>query len=97
VSVFVNTFGTAKVESNGRRVEGSKGRMTDSEIAALVKEIFDLRPYAINQRFGLKNPIYSPTAAYGHFGRDSYEKDGMVFFGWERLDFVEKIRAVFKI
>ena len=90
VSVFVDTFGTASTVLKGSQI-------TDSEIALKVKEIFDLRPYAINQRFGLKNPIYSPTASYGHFGRDSYEKDGMVFFGWERLDYVDAIKKTFEL
>lgn len=97
VSVFVNTFGTAFGGSKSRKVEGAKSQVIDSEIALKVKEIFDLRPYAINQRFELKNPIYSPTASYGHFGRESYVKDGMVFFGWERLDYVEKIKEAFGI
>ena len=67
-------------------------------------ERFDLRPAAIIEKFGLKNPIYSPTAAYGHFGRDPYVADvelvrggkkitkPIQFFGWEKLDAVEKIR-----
>lgn len=95
VSVFVDTFGTTFGGVKGKNGEEGKGQLTDPEIAEMVRAIFDLRPYAINQRFGLKNPIYSPTASYGHFGRDSYEKDGMVFFGWERLDFVGKIRERF--
>lgn len=113
VSVFVNTFGSAKNGSKSRKVERPKGQYSDSdseprvepgvtsgpfsdeEIARKVKEIFDLRPYAIVERFGLKNPIYLPTASYGHFGREPYEKDGMVFFGWERLDYVDRIREVF--
>jgi S-adenosylmethionine synthetase len=66
VGFYVNTFGTAKVkDSNGQL-------MTDSQIAKIIQEIFDLKPYAIVQRFGLKNPIFKPTAAYGHFGREHY-------------------------
>ena len=53
----VNTYGTAKVE------------MTDGEIAKIVESIFDMRPYFIEQRLKLRNPIYSETAAYGHMGR----------------------------
>lgn len=71
VSIFVNTFGTA--------------RENDSAIAAMIKEKFDLRPAAIIERLALKNPIYQPTAAYGHFGRDPYVKDGIQFFPWEKI------------
>ena len=93
VSVFVNTFGTSQIP--------------DAEIAAKIPEIFDLRPYAIIKRFGLKNPIYRPTAAYGHFGREPYtatvkigghngepvtEKE-VEFFPWEKLDYVEQVRG----
>jgi S-adenosylmethionine synthetase len=58
IGLFVNTFGTSKVSAS------------DSEIAEIILKIFDLRPGAIIRRFGLKNPIYLPTAAYGHMGRD---------------------------
>lgn len=85
VSISVNTFGTARVE------------LTDAEIAEVVSELFDLRPAAIVERFGLKNPIYLPTASYGHFGKKPYTVDGIEFFGWERLDMVEKIKEVFNI
>jgi S-adenosylmethionine synthetase len=63
VSVVVNTYGTSKVN------------LTDGQISDKINEIFDLRPKAIIDRFGLKNPIYSPSASYGHFGRPSEEKD----------------------
>lgn len=64
VGLYVNTFNTAKVV-------GTDGKMLpDSKIAEQVDELFDLRPYAIINRFGLRNPIYLPTAKYGHFGRD---------------------------
>jgi len=87
VSIFINTFNS---------VNPSLGdSVTDSVIAEKVSKIFDLRPYAIIERFQLKNPIYRPTASYGHFGRESYEKDGLTFFGWEKLDYVEKIRGEF--
>jgi S-adenosylmethionine synthetase len=62
VGVYVNTYGTRKIKA------------TDSEIAAKVQQIFDLRPYAIVKRFGLKNPIFQETAAYGHFGREPFTK-----------------------
>ena len=67
----------------------------DVAIATKIKELFDLRPAAIVRRFGLKNPIYAPTAAYGHFGREPYVKDGIQFFGWEKLDAVDELKAAF--
>jgi S-adenosylmethionine synthetase len=74
VGLFINTFGTAKTKN-------SQGQtLKDSEIAEKVEKIFDLRPYAILKRFGLKNPIYLPTATYGHFGRDHYKEDVEVFY-----------------
>jgi S-adenosylmethionine synthetase len=74
VGLFINTFGTAKTKN-------SQGQtLKDSEIAEKVEKIFDLRPYAILKRFGLKNPIYLPTATYGHFGRDHYKEDIEVFY-----------------
>ena len=98
VGLYVNTYGTAKV------------KMSDGEIAARVKRLFDLRPYAIVERFGLKNPIFRPTAAYGHMGRDPYEAEVTVydaagrkrkkkvqFFGWEKLDMVDAIRKEFNL
>ena len=81
VSVYVNSYGT--------------GVRPDAEIAAIIRELFDLRPAAIVRRFGLKNPIYAPTAVYGHFGREPYVKDGIQFFGWEKLDSVEPLRHAF--
>lgn len=81
VSVMVNTFNTANIN------------VSDGEIAKVVTELFDLRPASIIGHLGLKNPIYLPTAAYGHFGRDPYVKDGLLFFGWERLDKVEQIKS----
>jgi len=91
VSVFVDTYGTA-----------AKG-LSDSEIAAKVQEIFDLRPAAIINKFALKNPIYAPTAAYGHMGRKPYTKMVKVqgkekivqFFGWELLDSVPAVKKAF--
>jgi len=66
VGFYVNTYGTAHVkDANGKK-------MNDAEIAEKIKTLFDLRPYAIVKRFGLKNPIFEPTASYGHFGRDYY-------------------------
>ena len=96
VGLYVNTYGTSHV------------RMSDGEIARHIEQLFDLRPYAIVERFGLKNPIYAPTAAYGHMGRDPYtqrvqfidakgnaEERDVQFFGWERLDYVDCIRKEF--
>ncbi len=83
VSVYVNSYGT--------------GVCSDAEIAVRLRELFDLRPAAIVRRFGLKNPIYAPTAAYGHFGREPYIKDGIQFFGWEKLDAVDLLRSAFEL
>ena len=66
VGFYVNTYGTAHVK------DASGKKMNDAEIAEKIKALFDLRPYAIVKRFGLKNPIFEPTASYGHFGRDYY-------------------------
>ncbi|MBO4434063.1 MAG: methionine adenosyltransferase [Bacteroidales bacterium] len=93
VSVYVDTNGSARVN------------LSDSEIADKICEIFDLRPAAIIKRFGLKNPIYSPTAAYGHMGRTPYKAKVKVlgvekevqFFGWELLDMVETVKNTFGI
>jgi len=98
VGLYVNTYGTAKV------------KMTDGEISERVKKLFDLRPYAIVERFGLKNPIFRPTAAYGHMGRDPFEGEVVVydaagrrrkkkvqFFGWEKLDMVDAIKKEFNL
>ena len=90
VSIFVNTYGTA-------RIAGLTGEDADSLIASRIPDMFDLRPAAIISRFGLKNPIYEPCAAYGHMGRTPYVKDGMQFFGWEKLDAVEQVKAEFKL
>jgi len=91
VSVYVDTYGTA-----------AKG-LSDGEIAAKVQEIFDLRPASIIRKFQLKNPIYAPTAAYGHMGRKPYKKTVKVqgkekivqFFGWELLDSVPQVKKAF--
>ncbi|TSA24119.1 MAG: methionine adenosyltransferase [Bacteroidetes bacterium] len=68
VGLYVNTFGTAKVKDK-------KGKtLTDGEISLKIHQVFDMRPYAIIERLGLKNPVYLPTASYGHFGRDPFTK-----------------------
>ena len=111
VGLYINTYGTAKVKAtNGSQHLASEKVMTDGEIAARVKRLFDLRPYAIVERFGLKNPIFRPTAAYGHMGRDPFEAAVTVydaagrkrqkkvqFFGWEKLDMVDAIKKEFKL
>ena len=94
--VYVNTYGTAKVN------------LTDGEIAKKIQEIFPLRPYDIEQRLKLRNPIYSETASYGHMGRtpevvtkvfsSPYHKTKTIeveLFTWEKLDFVQKVKAAF--
>jgi S-adenosylmethionine synthetase len=96
MGIYVNTYGTAKVD------------MTDGEIAKIVEGIFDMRPYFIEQRLKLRNPIYSETASYGHMGRknevvtkvfhtpDGKEKKVKVeLFTWEKLDYVAKVKAAF--
>ncbi|MFM6982633.1 MAG: methionine adenosyltransferase [Chitinophagaceae bacterium] len=97
-SINVNTYGTAKV------------KMTDGEISKIVENIFDMRPYFIEQRFKLRSPIYSETAAYGHMGRenkvvsktftmpDGKKKTMKVeLFTWEKLDYVDKVKKAFKL
>ena len=97
-SIFVDTFGTSKVD------------LSDSEIAAKASVLFDMRPYAIEQRLKLRNPIYLETASYGHMGRQplilkkTFESpyNGKVskeveLFTWEKLDYVELIKNEFKL
>lgn len=74
VGLFIHTYNTAKVKSS----DGKK--MKDGEIAEKINELFDLRPYSIIKHFGLKNPIFVPTASYGHFGRDYYSEEVEVYF-----------------
>lgn len=97
-NIYVNTYDSAHVD------------MTDGEIAKIVYDVFDMRPYAIEKRLKLRNPIYSDTAAYGHMGRESEVKT-LVFqdgsnktkkvkvetFTWEKLDYVNKVKKAFKI
>ncbi|MDO9510650.1 MAG: methionine adenosyltransferase [Bacteroidales bacterium] len=74
VGINIKTYGSAKVkDSNGKK-------LSDGEIGNHIKNIFDMKPYAIVKRFGLKNPIYRATAAYGHFGRDIYTKEVEVYY-----------------
>ncbi len=98
MGIYINTYGTSKVNK------------TDGEIAKIVEELFDMRPYFIEQRLKLRNPIYSETAAYGHMGRkpetvtktfrtpNGEEKVVTVeLFTWEKLDFVDKVKAAFSL
>ena len=75
VGLYINTYGTAKVKD-------SKGKaLHDGEIAEKINKMFDMRPYSIVQRFGLKNPVFLETASYGHFGRDlCCQKDVEVYY-----------------
>ncbi|SDD70022.1 methionine adenosyltransferase [Niabella drilacis] len=95
-SINVNTYGTAKVDLN------------DGQISQVVEKLFDMRPYFIEQRLKLRNPIYSETAAYGHMGRENriVEKifvapDGkkvtkkVELFTWEKLDYVPRVKKAF--
>ncbi|MEN9340517.1 MAG: hypothetical protein RIQ62_1829 [Bacteroidota bacterium] len=96
--LFINTYGTAKVNK------------TDGEIARMVEKIFDMRPYAIEQRLKLRTPMYSETASYGHMGRKNevvtkiFNKDKknelkmkVELFTWEKLDFVDQVKKAFKL
>ncbi|MEI6433714.1 MAG: methionine adenosyltransferase [Bacteroidota bacterium] len=74
VGLYVNTFGTAKVTDDKGKI------LHDGVIAEKINKVFDMRPYAIVERFGLKNPIYQATASYGHFGRDYYTREVEVFY-----------------
>ena len=96
MGIFVDTYGTAKVNMN------------DGDIAKKIEQLFDMRPYAIEKRLKLRNPIYSETAAYGHMGRDpkvvektfvntdgKMKKVKVELFTWEKLDYVPKIKKEF--
>ena len=95
LSVYVDTYGTNKLT------------ISEGEIAKRISKLFDLRPASIVRRYGLKNPIFEATASYGHFGNRPYTKEVTVFengvettrevefFGWERLDAVDTIKAEF--
>ncbi|MEM9390277.1 MAG: methionine adenosyltransferase [Bacteroidota bacterium] len=98
MGIFVNTYGKANVDLN------------DGEIAAKVAEIFDMRPYSIEQRLKLRNPIYAEAAAYGHMGRKNEvvskkftSADGTIkeleveLFPWEKLDYVDKVKSSFNL
>jgi S-adenosylmethionine synthetase len=98
VGLYVNTYGTAKVN------------LSDGEIARKIEKLFDMRPYFIEQRFSLRTPIYSETAAYGHMGREPITTEKVFnrgkknekritveLFPWEKLDYVDKVKKTFRI
>src|SRR5574344_8807 len=97
VNIYVDTYGKSNV------------KISDGEIAQKIEQMFDLRPAKIIEKFGLEYPIYEPTASYGHMGRDPYEKEIEIlikgkpvkkkvqFFGWEKLDSVERIKSAFNL
>ncbi len=103
-------IGVAEPMSVYVRTKGSKVSMSDGEIATQISKIFDLRPYAIEQRLKLRNPIFEETAAYGHFGREPQTVKKQFFFNhkeplsievelftWEKLDYVDPIRQALNI
>ncbi|WDF68544.1 methionine adenosyltransferase [Sphingobacterium oryzagri] len=98
MGIYVNTYGTSKVG------------LTDGEISSKIATIFDMTPYGIETRLGLRNPIYSETAAYGHMGRTpqtvskTFESSTgetktveVELFTWEKLDYVDKIKQAFSL
>ncbi len=98
MGIFVDTYGTAKVD------------LSDGEIAKKVSAIFDMRPVAIERRLKLRTPIYSETAAYGHMGRNPEEKTlsfssptgetikvDVETFTWEKLDYIDKVKTAFEV
>lgn len=98
IGIFVNTYGTSKVN------------LSDGVIAKKVSELFDLRPAAIEQRLKLRSPMYSETAAYGHMGRTNETVEKIFYlpngekrvvdvelFTWEKLDYVEVIKSAFHL
>jgi S-adenosylmethionine synthetase len=96
VSIFVDTYKSAHVSAPaGSGISEEGGEATDAYIASVIGSLFDITPAAIVKRFGLKAPIYGPTAAYGHMGRKPYVEDGLQFFGWEKLDAVPVLKEKF--
>ena len=104
MGIYVNTYGTARVKTADGKL------LTDGEIAKEVEKIFDMTPYGIETRLKLRNPIYSETAAYGHFGKNNElitkifkasngtEKEVTVeLFTWEKLDFVDAVKKAFSL
>ena len=97
-SIYVDTYGTSNV------------KLTDGEISNVVETLFDMRPYFIEQRLKLRQPMYSETAAYGHMGRENKvvtktfsipnaapKTMEVELFTWEKLDYVEEVRKAFSL
>ena len=103
VGLYVTTYGSTNVKDEQGNI------MSDGEIAGKVSQLFDMRPYGIVKRFGLQNPIFSETAAYGHMGRPAGLKQVEIqvngtsvvreyeTFTWEKLDYVDQIKAAFSL
>ncbi|NDC43286.1 MAG: methionine adenosyltransferase, partial [Chitinophagia bacterium] len=98
MGLYVNTYGTAKVD------------MKDGEIAKIAQSIFNMKPYFIEQRLKLRQPMYSECAAYGHMGRTpevvkksfrsadgSMKEVEVELFTWEKLDYVDQVKAAFQL
>ncbi len=98
MGIYVNTYGRSNVS------------LSDYEIAKKIQQIFDMRPYFIEQRLKLREPIYSETASYGHMGKESkfktkifQDKNGhsvkknVELYTWEKLDYVDKLKEIFEI
>ena len=98
MGIYINSYGTSNVN------------LSDAEIAKEIEKIFDMRPYFIEKRLKLREPIYQETASYGHMGRSPsivnkkfIDKNGHIIekkvelFTWEKLDYVDKIKKTFKI
>jgi S-adenosylmethionine synthetase len=103
VGLYVNTYGTCKIkDANGKKI-------SDGELAGRITKLFDMRPFAIVKRFGLTNPVFAESAAYGHMGRHpetrevelktngKVKKQKVEFFAWEKLDLVDAIRKEFGV
>jgi S-adenosylmethionine synthetase len=95
VGLFVTTYGSTRVKDKSGKL------LTDGQIATILSKVFDMRPYALVKRLGLKNPIFSPTAAYGHMGREpqTIVVNGKKYegFTWEKLDHVDKVKKAFNM
>ena len=88
VGFYINTYGTAHVRNENGEL------LTDGEISKIATDIFDMRPFAIVSRFGLKNPIFEKTASYGHFGRDTFSEEIEVFYEDKDTTFKENRNGV---
>jgi len=105
VGFFIDTYNTAKAKDTSGKI------LKDSEIAKIASKLFNMRPYEIVKRFGLKYPIFEKTASYGHFGREPFEDnvelnysgsdeprtETVNFFAWEKLDRVNEVKQAFRL